>query len=201
MTAQLQWEQDSPPQMVAGERLAELTKGILVALGEDAARDGLVDTPTRVAKSLEFLTQGYRRTLEEVVGTAVFEENNRELVLVRDIHFHSLCEHHLLPFFGTAHIGYLPNGRVIGLSKLPRIVDLYARRLQVQERLAREIAGGLQAVLAPRGVGVVIEAEHMCMAMRGVQQIGSRTITSCLLGDISTHPTFRSEYLSSLKHR
>ena len=179
--------------------LAELTRGMLEALGENPSREGLRETPERVARSLSFLTSGYSQTLPSIVGDALFAEDYDELVLVRDIEFYSLCEHHLLPFFGKAHVAYLPDGCVLGLSKVPRIVEMYARRLQVQERLTREIAAAIQTALRPRGVGIVVEAEHLCMAMRGVQKPGSRTVTSYLLGEMNTNPTHRSEFLALVR--
>jgi len=181
--------------------LVSITRDLLRALGEDPTREGLVDTPHRVARSLTDLTAGYRQTLAGVVGDALYAEDYDELVLVRDIPFYSLCEHHLLPFFGTAHVAYLPDGCVIGLSKLPRIVDMYARRLQVQERLTREVAAAVETALRPRGVGVVIEAEHLCMSMRGVQKPGSRTVTSTLLGEMGRDPARRAEFLSLVRQR
>ncbi len=185
----LQVESDNPA-------LAMCARGLLEALGEDLTREGLVDTPQRMARSLSYLTAGYHETIERVVGDAIFTENCNEQVLVRDISFFSLCEHHMLPFFGKAHVAYLPSGRVLGLSKVPRIVEVFARRLQVQERLTRQVAEALVSVLRPRGVGVVIEAEHLCMAMRGVQKLGSRTVTSCLLGEIDTDPSYRAQFLA-----
>ncbi len=182
------------------EALADLTRDLLGALGEDPAREGLVDTPRRVARSLSYLTSGYRQTLEDTVGDALYAEDYDELVLVRDIPFYSLCEHHMLPFFGVAHVAYLPDGCVIGLSKLPRIVEMYARRLQVQERLTREIATAVATALRPRGVGVVIEAEHLCMSMRGVQKPGSRTVTSALVGEMDKDAGRRAEFLSLARH-
>lgn len=181
--------------------LAALTRSLLIALGENPSREGLVETPERVARSLSDLTAGYRQTLESIVGDALFAEDYNEMVLVRDIEFYSLCEHHLLPIFGKAHVAYLPDGCVVGLSKLPRIVEMFARRLQVQERLTREIADAIDKALRPRGVGVVVEAEHMCMSMRGVQKPGSRTVTSCLLGAIDTDPNRRAEFLALARRR
>ena len=179
--------------------LARLTRNLLIALGEDPSREGLVETPERVARSLQNLTVGYRQSLEEVVGDAVFAEDYNEMVLVRDIGFYSLCEHHLLPIIGRAHLAYLPDRCVVGLSKLPRIVEMYARRLQVQERLTREIAEAVDRALRPRGVGVVLEAEHLCMSMRGVQKPGTRTVTSCVLGEIDTDAARRAEFLSLVR--
>lgn len=181
--------------------LAALTREMIVALGEEPAREGLLETPRRVARSLSFLTSGYRQTLEAIVGNALFAEDYDELVLVRDVPFYSMCEHHLLPIIGKVHLGYLPDGCVVGLSKLPRIVEMYARRLQVQERLTREIAEAIDKALRPRGVGVVIEAEHLCMAMRGVQKPGSSTVTSCLLGALDHDPDRRAEFLSLVRRQ
>jgi GTP cyclohydrolase I len=173
----------------------------LLLLGEDPDRDGLVRTPERVARSLRWLTRGYEMTAEEAVGSAVFDEEHQQMVLVRDIGFYSLCEHHMLPFFGLAHVAYIPDGRIVGLSKLPRIVEVFARRLQVQERLTEQIATALEDVLQPAGVGVVIEAEHMCMAMRGVQKQGSRTITSALRGAFRDDSRTRDEFLQLAHQR
>ena len=175
------------------------TEVVLAALGEDVRRAGLVDTPHRVARSLRALTAGYEQTVADVVGDAVFEEVSRGPVLVRDIELYSLCEHHMLPFHGVAHIAYLPAGRVIGLSKLPRIVDVFARRLQVQERLTREVADAIEAVLSPRGVAVVIEASHFCMMMRGVQKQRSRTMTVEYRGAYETDPSRQAELMSLLR--
>ncbi len=188
-----------PPDAPDEARLAQLTHTLLEEIGEDPSREGLADTPRRVARSLSYLTSGYRQSLVGVVGDALYAEDYDELLLVRDIEFYSLCEHHMLPFFGRAHVAYLPNGRVLGLSKLPRIVDLYARRLQLQERLTREIAEAVQLVTRPRGVGVVLEAEHLCMAMRGVRKPGSRTVTSCLLGKLDADPGRRAEFLALVR--
>ncbi|HET9798069.1 MAG TPA: GTP cyclohydrolase I FolE [Gemmatimonadaceae bacterium] len=179
----------------ADPELEALVRDQLVYLGEDPDRDGLLRTPERVASSLRWLTRGYEMTAQEAVGSAVFEEEHQQMVLVRDIGFYSLCEHHMLPFFGLAHVAYIPDGRIVGLSKLPRIVEVFARRLQVQERLTEQIATALEDVLQPAGVGVVIEAEHMCMAMRGVQKQGSRTITSALRGAFRDDSRTRDEFL------
>jgi len=184
-----------------GSRLAELVRELLVDLGEDPGRPGLVDTPERVRRSLVFLTQGYEQDVREVVGDAIFEQAYDEMVVVRDIELYSLCEHHLLPFFGRCHIAYLPNGRILGLSKLPRIVDVFARRLQVQERLTTQIAQALQELLAPMGVAVVIDASHLCMMMRGVEKQNSRTVTSCMLGRFKTDPKTRAEFMSLVQAR
>ncbi len=176
------------------DELPTLVARLLEELGEDPAREGLVDTPRRVADSLRFLTEGYDLDPAEIVGDAVFNEDYDDLVVVRDVNFFSLCEHHLLPFFGRAHIAYLPKGRVVGLSKVPRIVDAFAHRLQLQERLTRQIAQALNDVLEPEGVAVVIEARHLCMEMRGVEKQGSETLTSCMLGTFRDDPRIRAEF-------
>jgi GTP cyclohydrolase I len=180
--------------------LASLVARQLALLGEDPARAGLSRTPERVATSLAWLTRGYARNVRDVVGSAVFEEAHEHMVLVRDIEVYSLCEHHLLPFFGRAHVAYVPDGRILGLSKIPRIVDVFARRLQVQERLTEQVADALMDVLAPRGVGVVIEAQHLCLMMRGVQQQNSSTVTSALRGSFRDDDATREEFLR-LAHR
>ncbi|HEY7237286.1 MAG TPA: GTP cyclohydrolase I FolE [Gemmatimonadaceae bacterium] len=167
----------------------------LALLGEDPSREGLLKTPTRVANAMAWLTRGYGECVEDVVGDAIFAEEHRNMVMVRDIELYSLCEHHMLPFFGKAHVAYIPNGRIVGLSKLPRIVEVYARRLQVQERLTEEIAGAIQRVLEPVGVGVVIEAFHLCMMMRGVEKQNSKTITSALRGSFRDDARTRAEFL------
>ena len=175
--------------------LEELVRLMLPHVGEDPGREGLLRTPARVAKSLRWLTRGYGKSVEDVVGDAVFEEKHESMVLVRDIEVYSLCEHHMLPFFGKAHIAYYPDGRIIGLSKLPRIVDVFARRLQVQERMTDQIAEALMAVLEPMGVGVVVEAYHLCMMMRGVQKQNSKTVTSALRGIFRDDAKTRDEFL------
>ena len=180
--------------------LAELVRRQLELLGEDATRDGLLETPARVARSLSWLTRGYSMDVADVVGGAVFEEAHESMVLVRDIEFYSMCEHHMLPFFGKAHIAYIPDGRIVGLSKLPRLVEVFARRLQVQERLTEQVAQAIEDVLRPRGVGVVIEAVHLCMMMRGVEKQSSKTITSALRGQFRDCPMTRDEFLR-LAHR
>jgi GTP cyclohydrolase I len=182
----------------AGASSAELELLVhrqLELLGEDAERDGLLRTPHRVAESLRWLTRGYEMSVEDVVNGAVFEEAHENMVLVRDIEVYSLCEHHMLPFFGRAHVAYVPDGRIIGLSKLPRIVEVFARRLQVQERLTDQIADAVDEALAPRGVGVVLECEHLCMMMRGVEKQNSRTISSALRGVFRDDARTRDEFL------
>jgi len=172
-----------------------LVRRELELLGEDPGREGLLRTPERVAKALAWLTQGYGSSAEDVVGTGVFKDDHDNMIMVRDIELYSMCEHHMLPFFGKAHVAYIPNGKIVGLSKIPRIVDVYARRLQVQERLTEQIAEGLCRVLNPTGVGVVIEAYHLCMMMRGVQKQNSKTITSALTGAFREDPKTRDEFL------
>jgi GTP cyclohydrolase I len=175
--------------------LAPQVREILKGLGEDVQRAGLLDTPDRVDASLKWLTRGYTTCVEDVVAGAVFEERHESMVLVRDIEIYSLCEHHLLPFFGRAHVAYLPNGKIIGLSKIPRVVDVFARRLQVQERMTDDIADAIMRVLEPLGVGVVIEAYHLCMMMRGVEKQNSKTVTSALRGAFRDDPKTRDEFL------
>ena len=174
---------------------AALVRDQLALLGEDPEREGLLRTPERVAKAMGFLTRGYTMTLASVVGEGVFEEEHENMVMVRDIELYSMCEHHMLPFFGKAHVAYIPNGRIVGLSKLPRIVDMFARRLQVQERLTEQVGKAIEDVLQPLGVGVVIEAFHMCMMMRGVEKQNSRTITSALRGVFRDDAKTRDEFL------
>jgi GTP cyclohydrolase I len=177
-----------------------LVRQQLALLGENPDREGLLKTPERVARSMRWLTRGYEQQVEEVVGEAIFEEQHENMVLVRDIEFYSLCEHHMLPFFGKVHLAYIPDRRIVGLSKLPRLVDMFARRLQVQERLTEQIASALEEFLNPKGVGVVIEASHLCMMMRGVEKQNSRTITSAMRGEFRTCPMTRTEFLG-LAHR
>lgn len=180
-------------------KTADLVRQLLVNLGEDATRDGLKRTPERVERALAQLTQGRTQTVEDVVGDGVFEEDCSEMVLVKDIEFYSLCEHHMLPFFGKVHVAYIPDGRIIGLSKIPRIVDVFARRLQVQERMTVQIAQAIQDVLRPKGVGVVADAAHLCMMMRGVQKQNSSTMTSCLLGTFRSDFRTRNEFLGLVR--
>jgi GTP cyclohydrolase I len=176
-------------------QLEEMVRNELGLLGEDPERQGLIKTPNRVAESMLWLTRGYEMDVNEIVGDAVFEEAHQSMVMVRDIELYSLCEHHMLPFFGKAHIAYIPDGRIVGLSKLPRIVDMFARRLQVQERLTEQVAIAIQEVLRPVGVGVVIEAYHLCMMMRGVEKQNSKTITSALRGSFRDDAKTRDEFL------
>jgi len=177
------------------DELSQLVRRQLELLGEDPERQGLVKTPDRVALSLSWLTRGYEMDVRKVIGDALFEECHENMVMVRDIELYSLCEHHMLPFYGKAHIAYIPNGRIVGLSKLPRIVDVFAQRLQVQERLTDQIAEAICEILHPRGCGVVIEAYHLCMMMRGVQKQNSKTITSALRGSFRDDSKTRDEFL------
>jgi GTP cyclohydrolase I len=189
---------DATPKLLTDGQEQEfeaLIREQLRLLGEDPDREGLRRTPTRVARSLAWLTRGYRQDAYSAVGEGVFAEAHDHMVMVRDIELYSLCEHHLLPFFGKAHIAYIPSGRILGLSKLPRLVEVFARRLQVQERLTGEIADAVNEVLKPRGVGVVIEAVHLCMMMRGVEKQNSKTITSALLGSFRDDAKTRDEFL------
>lgn len=172
---------------------------ILLAIGEDPERDGLRDTPARASKALKFLTHGYRQSIEEVVNGAVFDSDTDEMVIVKNIELYSLCEHHILPFFGKCHVAYLPQGKVIGLSKIARIVDMYARRLQIQESLTKQIADAIQSVVNGGGVGVIIEAEHLCMKMRGVEKQNSQMTTSVMLGRFRRDFNTRHEFLNLIK--
>ncbi len=179
--------------------MEELITQILKTLGEDSGREGLEDTPQRVAASLKFLTSGYKMNIEEVVNGAIFSEDVKNMIIVRDIEVYSLCEHHMLPFFGRCHIGYIPSGKVIGVSKLPRIVDVFARRLQLQERLTKQIAMTIKKVLKPIGVGVVVEARHLCMMMRGVEKQNSNMLTSSMLGLFRESQATRNEFLHLIR--
>ena len=181
--------------------IQELARQLLLACGEDPQREGLRRTPVRFEEAYRRITRGYAQTLAEVVNGAVFEEPYDQMVVVKDIDFYSLCEHHLLPFYGKVHVAYIPAGRVIGLSKIPRLVELYARRIQLQERLTMQIAEGLQEAVRPRGVGVVIEAFHLCLAMRGVEKQNAYMTTSEVLGDFRDDRATREEFLQLLRHR
>ena len=200
---------ESPAQVAAEAAHVELAKAstpqiyaeLLRRVGEDPARDGLLGTPDRMEKALAFLTRGYRQSLQEVLHAALYDVDYDEMVIVKDIEFYSVCEHHMLPFFGMAHIAYVPRGKVIGLSKIPRIVDMFARRLQVQERLTRQIAEAIVDTIQPQGVGVVLEAQHLCMMMRGVEKQSSSTVTSAMLGAFKTQQQTRNEFLSLIDRR
>ena len=181
----------------ADDEFRQLVRRQLELLGEDPDREGLIRTPQRVAKSLAWLTRGYEMDVEHVVGNGIFDaEHATNMVMVRDIELYSLCEHHMLPFYGKAHVAYIPDGKIVGLSKLPRIVEVFARRLQVQERLTEQIATALDDVLKPQGVGVIIEAYHLCMMMRGVEKQNSKTITSAVRGLFRSDPRTREEFLT-----
>ncbi len=191
-------EHDEPAHL---ELLSLAVSRLLEGIGEDPEREGLLKTPERVAKSLRFLTKGYRQDPEQLLKQAVFTESYDEMVLVKDIDVYSMCEHHMLPFFGKAHVAYIPNGKIVGLSKIPRVVEVFARRLQVQERLTQQIRDAIQHVLCPRGVGVVIEATHMCMVMRGVEKQNSITTTSAMSGEFLANQSTRSEFLRLIRSR
>ncbi|MDA1191305.1 MAG: GTP cyclohydrolase I FolE [Candidatus Poribacteria bacterium] len=182
------------PDAQQAERLAELYGALISGIGEDSTRQGLLKTPMRAAKAMQHMTQGYHQKLDEVINGAVFEEATDGIVIVRDIEFYSLCEHHLLPFYGKCHAAYLPNDKIIGLSKIPRLVDMFARRFQVQERMTREIAEAIEEAIQPRGVAVVTEAAHMCMMVRGVEKQHSSTVTSYMLGAFREDPATRKEF-------
>ncbi len=185
---------------VSDEDMQQAVRTLLLGLGEDPDREGLRDTPKRVVRALQFLTSGYHQSLDELLNGAVFHENANEMVLVRDIDLFSSCEHHILPILGRAHVAYIPNGKVIGLSKIARICEMYARRLQVQERLTQQIADALQGLLQPQGVAVVVEATHMCMVMRGIQKPGSWTVTSSMQGVFSEDARTRQEFMDLIRH-
>ena len=187
-----------PPQAAEGS-IASRMEFILRELGEDPTRDGLVRTPDRAEKALRFLTSGYQADIQQLVNGALFEDDYDEMVIVKDIEFYSLCEHHMLPFLGKMHVAYLPKGKVVGLSKIPRIVDAFARRLQVQERLTQQVAEAIQEITNPRGVGVICEAQHFCMMMRGVEKQGSSTVTSAMLGSFRHRRETREEFLALVR--
>ncbi|MEM7714393.1 MAG: GTP cyclohydrolase I FolE, partial [Cyanobacteria bacterium P01_A01_bin.68] len=193
-------KQNQSPNVTEAEMM-EAVRTLLIGLGEDPNREGLKDTPKRVVKALQFLTKGYHESLDELLNGAVFTEDANEMVLVRDIDIFSSCEHHILPVIGRAHVAYIPNGKVIGLSKVARICEMYARRLQVQERLTVQIADALQGLLKPQGVAVVLEASHMCMVMRGVQKPGSWTVTSAMRGVFAEDAKTREEFMNLIRHK
>ncbi len=179
--------------------MQELYKQLLKDIGEDPSRDGLLDTPERAANAMRYLTKGYNENLDDIINGALFESDMNEMVIVKDVEMYSMCEHHLLPFYGKCHVGYLPQGKVIGLSKIARIVDFFARRLQIQERLTTEIANSIEKITGARGVGVVIEARHLCMMMRGVEKQNSVMTTSVMLGEMRNNPNSRMEFLNLIR--
>ena len=187
------------PKPKPGDPIADLVESLLVELGEDTERQGLKATPDRVARALRELTDGYGVRPEEVIAGAIFDQDYDEMVVVKDINFYSLCEHHMLPFFGQVHVGYLPKGKVVGLSKIPRLVEVFSHRLQIQEQLTKQIAEALNGTLAPKGVGVVVEARHLCMEMRGVEKPGGHMMTSCMLGTFRRDPRTRAEFLDLVR--
>jgi len=187
------------PKLTQRDPIPELIEALLVELGEDGSRQGLKATPARVSRAFRELTDGYGVSAADIVAGAVFDQDYDEMVLVKDIPFYSLCEHHMLPFFGSCHVGYLPKGKVVGLSKIPRIVGAFAHRLQLQERMTKEIAEALNDAVAPKGVGVVVEARHLCMEMRGVQKPGGQLITSCMLGTFRKDARTRAEFLELVR--
>ena len=191
-------EPENAARPLADVSTEELYRELIARYDVDPTRDGLLKTPGRAATAIEFLTQGYQQDPAEILGEALFHVSYDEMVIVRDIEMYSLCEHHVLPFFGRVHIAYIPNGKVVGLSKLPRLVDVFARRLQVQERMTQQIASAIEEAIAPKGVGVVIEARHLCMMMRGVEKQSSSTVTSAMLGAFRRQPT-RGEFLSLVR--
>ncbi len=180
-------------------KIAEHYRSILLNLGEDPNRQGLIDTPARAAKAMQYLTKGYHENLDEIINGAIFDSEISEMVIVKDIELYSLCEHHLLPFIGQCHVGYIPNGKVLGLSKIGRIVDVFARRLQIQENLTQQIANCIQEVTKAKGVGVVVKAKHLCMMMRGIEKQNSSMVTSVMLGEFRHHERTRLEFLNLTK--
>ena len=194
-------KQQNQSSNVTEAEMMEAVRTLLIGLGEDPEREGLKDTPKRVVKALQFITKGYHESLDELLNGAVFTEDANEMVLVRDIDIFSSCEHHILPVIGRAHVAYIPNGKVIGLSKIARVCEMYARRLQVQERLTVQIADALQGLLKPQGVAVVLEASHMCMVMRGVQKPGSWTVTSAMRGLFAEDARTREEFMNLIRHK
>ena len=179
--------------------MKKLIKELLIEIGEDPDREGLINTPDRVAESMKFMTSGYRQNIDEIINGAIFKEECDDMVIVKNIEFYSMCEHHMLPFYGKCHIGYIPKGKIFGVSKLARVVDCFARRLQIQERLTRQIAGTILDKIAPEGVGVVMEAQHMCMTMRGVEKQDSLMVTSAMLGNFRAEQATRAEFLNLIK--
>ena len=187
------------PKLKRGDPIADLVYSLLVELREDPDRQGLKDTPDRVARAFRELTSGYDMKPDDVIADAIFDQAYDEMVVVKDIDFYSLCEHHMLPFFGHVHVGYLPKGKIVGLSKIPRLVEVFSRRLQIQEQLTRQVAEALNGALEPHGVGVVVEARHLCMEMRGVEAPGGRMMTSCMLGTFRRDPRTRAEFLDLVR--
>lgn len=192
--------QEFTPDNQQTEAIGKVVKATLELIGEDPEREGLKKTPKRVGEAMQFLTKGYKEDPEAILRSALFEEEYDQMVVVKDIEFYSLCEHHMLPFFGTVHVAYIPNGRITGLSKIPRVVDVFARRLQVQERMTHQIMECIQKTLQPQGVMVVVEAEHMCMQMRGVQKQHSKTVTSAMSGVFEEQPT-REEFMNLIRNK
>ena len=187
--------------MTNHDTLEQITRNLLKEIGENPDREGLLKTPSRVAKTWKLISKGYNQNLEDIINNAIFEEDAKDMIIVRDIEFFSLCEHHLLPFFGKAHVGYIPSGKIVGLSKIPRIIDMFARRLQVQERLTHQIADAIMNAIDPLGVAVVMEGRHMCMQMRGVEKQNSFASTSAMLGQFRKSSETRSEFLSIINRR
>ena len=192
---------ESPDPTLTSASLQQIYAELLARVGEDPKRDGLLNTPERMEKSMAFLTQGFKQSVDTVLHGALFDVHYDEMVIVKDIEFYSQCEHHLLPFFGKAHVAYVPNGKVIGLSKIPRIIDIFSRRLQVQERLTQQVAAAIDEAIHPQGVGVILEAQHLCMMMRGVEKQDSSTVTSAMVGVFKTQLQTRNEFLSLIERR